>query len=261
MIMYGENSATEGSNNRYAWIVNKIDAAEKQKHKNNPHATNTDYFTAEDVALAVDVINGYYANTFGLIAGATAENFDELAPINMAIVKYAEQFEGKKLAYMKSIDDTNTFINDEWCAMFVSFVMKKAGVGVPKFYGCSSFWAKYKNYPGFYDIVASGTKHGGFITKKTSQKGKTNKYIKTRDNLLFRRDGAKRHVARNHTGICKSVQTDAYGNVTSITAIEGNTGVGGYSNTKVSINTYSGARLKNIVSFVDVQKVKSIGGW
>ena len=262
MIMYGENALTDGSNNRYAWIVNKIDAAEKQKQKNNPTATaNQDYFTSEDVALAVDVINGYYSNTFGLIAGATAEHFDELAPINAAIVKYAEQFEGKKLAYMKSIDDTNTFLNDEWCAMFVSFVMKKAGVGVPKFYGCSSFWAKYKNYTGFYDIVVSGTKHGNFVTKDVSHRVNTYSYIKPGDILLFRWDTAKGHVARSHTGICKSVQKDAYGNVTSITVIEGNTGGGGYTNTKVSIKTYSGASLKNIVSFVDVAKVKSIGGW
>ncbi|MBR6614083.1 MAG: CHAP domain-containing protein, partial [Clostridia bacterium] len=265
MEMFGKTPETEGSNNRYAWILNKIDEAEKAKAQRYPNATNTDYFTAEDAALAVDVINGYYSNTFGLFAGASAENFDEAGPINASVVKYAEQFNGKKLAYMRSIDDTNTFLNDEWCAMFVSFVMKKAGVGVPKFYGCSTFWANYKDKPGFYDIVASN--HQSYITKSSSHRVANWNEIKPGDILLFRWPDAKSHVARNHTGICKSVQKNAYGDVISITTIEGNTGTGGYSNTKVSIKTYSGTNrssyssLTNIVSFVDIQAVKNRGGW
>lgn len=43
---------------------------------------------------------------------------------------------------------------------------------------------------------------------------------------------------RDHTGLVVSVEKDTNGNVISITAVEGNRGGGGCTNTKVKIDTY-----------------------
>lgn len=228
---------------RYRWAIGQI--VEEHRLRDDEIQYNED-----DVAIADEVINAYYSQEYGLVGGASVSDFVAAGDTNESVVNFAAQFNGKKLAYMMDIDDTNTFWANEWCAMFVSYCMKKASVPVTSFAGCSVFWNQCKSKPGFYDI--SGSKNGGYITSDPNHIA-TYKQIQPGDILLFRWDGAT--TPRSHTGICKSVEKDASGNVTSITVIEGNTGSGGYNNTKVSIITYNTASMKNIVSFVSISKV------
>lgn len=228
---------------RYRWAIGQI--VEEHRLRDDEIQYNED-----DVAIADEVITAYYSQEYGLVGGASVRDFVAAGDTNESVVNFAAQFNGKKLAYMMAIDDTNTFWANEWCAMFVSYCMKKASVPVTSFSSCSVFWNQCKSKPGFYDI--SGSKNGGYITSDPNHIA-TYKQIQPGDILLFRWDGAT--TPRSHTGICKSVEKDASGNVTSITVIEGNTGSGGYNNTKVSIKTYNTASMKNIVSFVSISKV------
>ena len=237
--------------NRYNYVITKIENEEKKEEKES-------YFSSADVALAMDVIAAYYSNKIGLLGGATASDFAQVGTLNQSIVSYAEQFKGKRLAQMKMIDDKNIFFDNHWCAMFVSFCMKKAGVDIPVFYGCSSFWTKYRDYVGFFD-VAGDTNHDGYRTKNNEHIAELG-FESPGDILLFRWfDGS--NAARHHTGICQSEEKDAAGNVTKITVIEGNTGGKGYWNSKVSIREYTGESIKQIVSFVSVATVTANGGW
>ncbi len=236
--------------NRYNWVLARIDEDEKDDSKNG---TNDNVVSAEDSALALDMIIAYYSSSFGLVAGAVASDFDPAGPLNESVVKYASQFENKRLAYMRKIDDTGIFFDNHWCAMFVSFVMKKAGVPIKSFTGCSSFWSKYNKYPGFYDI--RNTNNGGYITKDSSHIAANHNLIRPGDILLFRWYGGS-SAARHHTGICHSVETSG-GNVVAIYVIEGNTGSSNYFNSKVSIRKYEGDAMKQIVSFVSINQVKA----
>lgn len=236
--------------NRYEWVLAQIEKDNINDRKNN---ATTEAYTTEDVALAVDLISQYYAQKFGLIAGAVASDFIPAGTLNESVVNYASQFDGWKLAALKNIDDLNVFFNDQWCAMFVSFCMKKASVPVPIFYGCSSFWRTYKSKPGFFDVA--GAKNGGHITEDRRHIANLNQ-VQPGDILLFRWNGTSSTVARCHTGICKSIEIDSSGNVKKLVAIEGNTGGNGYWDSKVSIREYTGDSLKNIVSFVSISTVK-----
>ena len=253
---YGETPATEGSNNRYTWIINQIDKAEKEKAKNNPFKKEV-AFSSDDTALALDVIQAYYSNSFGLLGSLSVQAYKEGTSKNSSVVNFAEQFINRKWTYFMSIDDTGIFIPGEWCAMFVSYIMKKADVGVKTFLGCTTFWELYQDEPGFYDI--KNTNAGSNITNDASHVKANHNGIAPGDILLFRWNtyGAK----RNHTGICKSVEYDNNGNVIKIITIEGNTGGGGYTGSKVSERTYSGSSLKQIVSYVSIYEVENSGGW
>ena len=213
-------------------------------------------YTEDDIAMALDVIRAECSSKYGLVGGAKASDFVLAGDINQSVVNFAKQFNGKNLSYMMAVDDTNTFWASEWCAMFVSYCMKKADIKVKSFTSCSSFWQQNKDKPGFYDINSSaGALNGGYITSNISHIA-TYKEIQPGDIVLFRWTGAKKTTARSHTGIVSEVEKDGSGNVKSITVIEGNTGGGGYSRTKVSINKYTGSQMYNIVSFVSISKVQ-----
>ena len=232
---------------RYQWMFNKV--VQENDFK----------YTEDDVAMAIEVITAYCSEEYGLLGGATHNNFVLAGEMNDSIVQFATQFEGKKLAYMMSIDDTGIFFSNEWCAMFVSYCMKKAGVPIPTYRSCTSFWNKYKDQPGFYDIAPSeNPRNGGYITSDPNHRA-SYKNIQKGDILIWRWNSAKK--ARSHTGLVVAVDKDEAGNVTCITTVEGNTssplGSKGYPNTCVNIKKYYPGKgsFNNIVSFVSISEV------
>lgn len=232
---------------RYNYVFNKV----IEKH-------DLDY-TLDDVAMAGDVVTAYCSEKYGMLGNVAVRDFVLAGDLNASIVKFATQFDGKTLLQMKAIDDTGTFWDAHWCAMFVTYCMKKANVPVAAFSGCSTFWNNNKGKPGFYDISTSaGAKNGGWITNDRNHIAYYEQ-IQPGDILLFRWNNAT--TARSHTGIAVSVEKDASGKIISLTAVEGNTGGSGaqsYYNSKVNIKKYTpggGNDLYNIVSFVSISKL------
>ncbi len=150
---------------RYQWIFKKV-------------VEENDWnYTEDDVAIAIDTINTFCSQTYGLNGGASARNFVLAGELNTSIITFGSQFDGKNLAYMMAVDDTGTFWQDEWCAMFVTYNMRKAGVPVA-FSACGSFRRYCLKYdvPGFYDIVDNKcyAVRAGSVTRQPEHMGTYN---------------------------------------------------------------------------------------
>ena len=199
---------------------------------------------------------------FSMLSGLNLAGITAAGGLNEAIVNYASQFQGKNLDYMMSIDDTGVFFRNHWCAMFVSYNLRKIEketgikIPIPSFTGCSTFWRNYKDKPGFYDVIESSA-----ITKNTDPTHLVSiEGIQPGDIVLFNWDGS---AIRHHTAIVKEVQRDASGKVTNVITIDGNWEGTSYNNSRVlfcdhkvgSRSIYSS--LSSIASYISVSTVMS----
>ena len=62
---------------------------------------------------------------YSMLSSVNLANITESGELNETIVKYASQFVGYNLSDMMKIDDTGTFFRNHWCAMFVSYNLRK----------------------------------------------------------------------------------------------------------------------------------------
>jgi len=268
-----KNGKEQEYENRYVWVMDQIEEEEREEFQEDKEEAEDEgkldeflekysLVTADQMSYAIDIIDAHYSETFGLLGGVSAGDFTMAGSLNYSVVNYAKQFKGYNLAQMMAIDDTNTFFANHWCAMFVSFCMKKAGVGVPKFPGCATFWRENRDKPGFVDVVDSN--HGGYITSNPEHRGSINN-IQPGDIVLFRWPGNT--TGRSHTGICSEVERNAAGAVIKIKVIEGNSGNSNYTRSKVAINEYTYtassaySNISSIVSYVSISAVQAAGGW
>lgn len=120
-------------------------------------------------------------------------------------VAFSEKFMGKQLSYFMSIDDTNTFKDDNWCAMFMSYVLKKTNSESIAAQTCSA---------------SCGSWSLG-LDAKNKYHPQGSSYIPKAGDLIFflysGENGAKGYL--DHIGMIKSYDK----NTKMITTIEGNT--------------------------------------
>lgn len=200
---------------------------------------------------------------FSMLSGLNLSGIVAAGDINTTIVNYASQFVGKDLAFMLSIDDTGSFFQNHWCAMFASYVIRKieketgTKIPIPSFAGCSTFWKTYKNKPGFYDVIDSvSTSKNTDPNHLVSIDG-----IQPGDIVLFSWGDS---YPRNHTAIVKEVERNASGKVTNVITIDGNwngTGANSYNNSKVVVCDHrvgSGSiysSLSSVASYISISTV------
>ena len=177
---------------------------------------------------------------FSLLYGLNLSGIAAAGGVNQAMVQVASKYEGKKLDYMMTEDrikNTNAFFRAHWCAMFVSYTMrsieKETGITIPipSFTGCTTFWRKYHDKPGFFDVIGSSSN----IKTDDPAHLAPIEGIQPGDIVLFSWDNT---CARHHTAVVKEVERDESGKVTNVITIDGNwhgTGTRSYNNSEVAV--------------------------
>ena len=121
-------------------------------------------------------------------------------------IAFAEKYMGKQLSYFTNIDDTNTFFDADWCAMFMSYVLKKTNSESIAAQTCSA---------------SCGSWSLG-LDAKNKYHPQGSSYVPKAGDLIFflesGENGARDWL--NHIGMVKSYDK----NTKMITTIEGNTG-------------------------------------
>lgn len=210
-----------------------------------------------------------YGNSLDILEGLNLASIVAAGSINEAILNLALSFEGNYLADMMAVDDIGIFWKDEWCAMFVSYCLRKVEketgitIPIPNYYSCTTgCWSKYHEKPGFYDVQE------WVEANPTAEYRNTNPAniaplasIQPGDIVLFNwvNGGAGN---RDHTAIVKSVEKDESGNVIGITTVDGNIGGNGrgFSYSKVTVWEHTKSQktsydLRSIASFISVSTV------
>lgn len=221
-----------------------------------------------DLAESYPLSGLMYGNSLNIIEGLNLGAVVAAGSENDGLLSLALSYEGNNLSDMMAIDNMNIFWKDHWCAMFVSFCMRKLEkdtgivIPIPNYFACTSgCWGKYHEKPGFYDVQEWVDANPSVTNKNTNPANIAPlASIQPGDIILFSWVGDSTPGNRDHTAIVKSVEKDASGNVTKIETIDGNWGGSTFNSSKVKTVAHTGFNtnywdLRSIASFISVSTV------
>ena len=213
-----------------------------------------------------------YGNSLNIREGMNLSNIVAAEGTNGTLLALALSYKGNSLADMMTIDDCNIFWKADWCAMFVSYCMRKLEkntgitIPIPNYFSCTSqCWANYHDKIGFFDVQewVDANPTAQYVNSNPANIAPLSA-IQPGDIVLFSWKGDKDPGNRDHTAIVQSVEKDESGKVTSITTVDGNWGSDGrgFNYSKVSIVEHVGFNtgyydLGSIASFISISTVKS----